>query len=549
MKNKLVLVLILLLSINKVVSQGSVVVYNSQAGISTINGTPFFPKGIYTGNGVALSLDWENIKNQGYNIIQSYHFPNLSDANILTVMNRAEIEGVYVLFMLNQNDVSGGNLNNIIAKVNKFKNHNALYGWYLIDEPDLQGISSTKVNDAYNAIKSNDANHPVFISTFDFDGYQSGADVDMHQFYEGRPDFMKTTFLNKANGNVPRIGYIDLVNSALYNKTNTSWLAIINLHSTRFNSPRGLPEDQDAGKNVSPAQFYHSSSTLTGTERSNRGFDMQLNYVAKDIVPFGKKPVFPSSGGVYTANSNFPMTTNRFRGQVTSALAYGSNAIFGWLWENDAYSNPPGLNNRWGYYTIFHHTPTKNTSKTVLSEVSQFEDMLITAKDEDVRGNILEGNLTYRYIKKGDRELIIVVNEQPDGSPLSASIASFILPDGASTSGYMQLEGSNKSPIDLSGFTIPGRSGIFFLKGNSLSINENKLSDMVLYPNPVKESFRIKGVNNAKIQVFDARGSMVLDYNQYKGTKISVNKLQSGFYFVRVVDENKSQKTIKLVIK
>ena len=50
---------------------------------------------------------------------------------------------------------------NITAQVNRYKNHPALFAWYLADEPDGEGIPLEWLQPKYDLIKELDVNHPV----------------------------------------------------------------------------------------------------------------------------------------------------------------------------------------------------------------------------------------------------------------------------------------------------------------------------------------------------------------------------------------------------
>ena len=52
-------------------------------------------------------------------------------------------------------------LANLTAQIDAFKNHSALFGWYLADEPDGQGIAPSLLQPKYDLIKKLDPNHPV----------------------------------------------------------------------------------------------------------------------------------------------------------------------------------------------------------------------------------------------------------------------------------------------------------------------------------------------------------------------------------------------------
>jgi hypothetical protein len=67
----------------------------------------------------------------------------------------------YQLIAFELADNSPEVLANITAQVNKFKDHPAIFGWYLADEPDGQGIPLDLLQPKYDLIRSLDQNHPV----------------------------------------------------------------------------------------------------------------------------------------------------------------------------------------------------------------------------------------------------------------------------------------------------------------------------------------------------------------------------------------------------
>lgn len=90
-----------------------------------------------------------------------------------------------------------------------------------------------------------------------------------------------------------------------------------------------------------------------------------------------------------------------------------------------------------------------------------------------------------------------------------------------------------------------------YLKANLLELspyttksNVSKIQNNVkykFYPNPVIDILNIEGnENNAKIQVFDLKGSQVIEENS---TKINMSNLDAGIYFVKT--ENATIKIIK----
>ena len=79
-------------------------------------------------------------------------------------MDRAAQTGFYVHFQLIAFEKLGNDnatLANLTKIVNHFKNHPALFAWYLADEPDGQGIDPSLLQPKYDLIKKLDKVHPV----------------------------------------------------------------------------------------------------------------------------------------------------------------------------------------------------------------------------------------------------------------------------------------------------------------------------------------------------------------------------------------------------
>ncbi len=82
------------------------------------------------------------------------------------------------------------------------------------------------------------------------------------------------------------------------------------------------------------------------------------------------------------------------------------------------------------------------------------------------------------------------------------------------------------------------------IEGSTLTVEDQTLADMVIYPNPVKDILTIETAANItdKIAtVFDINGRKVLNQKLTSNT-LKVSSLQSGIYFLRVESNGKSMK-------
>ncbi|MEM6515180.1 MAG: FG-GAP-like repeat-containing protein [Bacteroidota bacterium] len=93
-------------------------------------------------------------------------------------------------------------------------------------------------------------------------------------------------------------------------------------------------------------------------------------------------------------------------------------------------------------------------------------------------------------------------------------------------------------------------STLTIVEGETLSIPDESLSDLAIYPNPVKDMLYIKTKGNVvdKVaSVFDINGKLIFSHKLTNDT-LDVSKLNSGIYFLRLESQGKTmrKKFIKL---
>ena len=83
----------------------------------------------------------------------------------------------------------------------------------------------------------------------------------------------------------------------------------------------------------------------------------------------------------------------------------------------------------------------------------------------------------------------------------------------------------------------------------SLSINENQIDDLRIFPNPADNNYVniISSLNGDKlVELFDVNGRKVLS-TSISGDRLDISNLEPGFYMTRVTINGKSS-TSKLII-
>lgn len=82
----------------------------------------------------------------------------------------------------------------------------------------------------------------------------------------------------------------------------------------------------------------------------------------------------------------------------------------------------------------------------------------------------------------------------------------------------------------------------------TMSINDYTFDSIILYPNPVKDSFTISNTENImEYQVFDLLGKQNIKSTNYKTLQDEVLKLNPGYYFLEITSNENQKKTIKFL--
>jgi len=104
---------------------------------------------------------------------------------------------------------------------------------------------------------------------------------------------------------------------------------------------------------------------------------------------------------------------------------------------------------------------------------------------------------------------------------------------------------------ELNSFKLPnGDSRVFY--NTTLAEEDVTLESktVLLFPNPTKEKFKVKGISSHNIKIIDMLGKVYETYNNLKTVEfMDVSKLSKGIYFVQIQDLKNNKKYIKKLIK
>lgn len=399
-------------------SEGPSVVTYSQTQ-STVNGQPFIPLGAY-----AVNIgDMPDVKELGFNLVQSYQFFGMSTEEQTRYLDSAKENGLMVFAGLNgAHDLSEEHIAKIRSTVLAHKDHPALYAWYLADEPSVKNITIEKFQAIYDWIKATDTNHPVINSNWEIWNFKDACDADMRQLYNGVPSRLTThleNYLHKEN------------------KGEKTWVAILNAYDSGWEGP-----------GVTSVSLNPTSAFGKLASKGLKDGDPEWEQEEMRWQPLLEHLDNPSAAGFHTTKS-FPDTPEKVRGAFYWAFAHGSNGVYYWL-----YSNPKGsLNLRWGWYTLFFQPQLTEAVRTTLHEIGELSRYLVNPHLDctSFKDEANPGLFTWSKTVDGKR-IVIIVNET--GEELAETSV-------------------NLSPLGLSAETLK----VFHEDGRAISLDAGKLHD------------------------------------------------------------------------
>ncbi len=183
----------------------------------------------------------------------------------------------------------------------------------------------------------------------------------------------------------------------------------------------------------------------------------------------------------------------------------------------------------------------ESTSQTTLKKVdlSLFKGVWVEVTETVTYGESGKYAISIVKVDRGD-ELFSYLN---DNIRTWKTEADFIRPKWGIYRSLNDADNLRDEIVSFANFSIEEVDG-------SLTIDDNLLERIVLYPNPTTDVISIKGLSNDvfdKVIIYNTLGKIIISTNVDVNPLIDVSLLDEGVYFLQLKSRNKSIKNIMFI--
>lgn len=345
----------------------------------SVDGQPFYPRAIY----YVKPTSFADVADYGFNVVHNYTLRAMPEPEITTYLRGAHENGLKVFVHINKPALESGDVDAFAERIATQMAEPGLFAWYFWDEPSPNDMPVEYYTFYTDLLRGLDPHHPVISSHWYLNYYRDAGEMDMRQFYHGKPSEMAVEFaLYKRE--VAQVG--------------SPWLAIVNTH-----------EGYRAADTMSISPAAWKGIVNKGKTEEQKAALKAWGKARYDaIVARLENPPFP-------VPSSLPQTRRQIRAQAFEAIVQGSNGIFYWpYWDKD------DLPARWGWYTLFHMPEPAAHMRELMHDLKKLEP-LISAPSVDVSVWVEDG-VRFWQRTAGDNTLVIAVNESGKFRSVSAAL-------------------------------------------------------------------------------------------------------------------------------
>ncbi|MGM0493250.1 MAG: hypothetical protein ACQER1_09900, partial [Armatimonadota bacterium] len=169
---------------------GSVVTFRDDR-IALVDGEPYFPLGTYRDPSDSIT-EVDGLLEAGFNLTHDYLFEHAPQTveTARAYLDLLDEHDIKVFLGLSREKLRDGDLAWVQRFVSELMDHPALLTWYLMDEPEIRGMTSKDMERVREAVRMVDPFHPtsvVYCRPNAFDEWADAQDIHWNDPYPLRP--------------------------------------------------------------------------------------------------------------------------------------------------------------------------------------------------------------------------------------------------------------------------------------------------------------------------------------------------------------------------
>lgn len=286
----------------------------------------------------------------------------------------------------------------------------------------------------------------------------------------------------------------------------------------------------------SPCASYNASTFNPYYSAQNQNF----NYIAYQMNwPGNGDPYYTLEGGVRRDFYGVSAITSLW---IDGAEYSTSNSQAALTTHVATEANKPGYfgltanRNLSGGNAVVNYTITPYISGSFVLHAAVIEK--VTTNNASTNGETSFKHVMMKMVPNASGTTISATAGTPISGQISASLTGAFIEENTDLEVILFLQNATTKEIMQS-----------FQATNALSLEENVLAKVKLYPNPASNNIRFANLEDATIMITDITGKVVLQSEGVdENSIINVSDLNSGIYLVNIKNESMNE-TIKFVKK
>lgn len=215
-------------------------------------------------------------------------------------------------------------------------------------------------------------------------------------------------------------------------------------------------------------------------------------------------------------------------------------------------------------FAILNDSDEVITGNTIIVPIAVNNETEFDIKVQNLTGNIVSAKISKTFLEgpvSGSFDSMCSPTTETGGGACvtSATTPTFVLnPNEISGPAAMHFDQGSNSGISTVRYKVYNTANesdfayVIVTYSTLTSINSSMARDFSVYPNPARNNFTIEHNYGSKavIEVFNILGKSVAKINSGSANQVNIDcsKWENGYYFCRILNEGKIEKTIKLVV-